>query len=222
MLRQAPPLPFLPEEWHGREVLVFAVCYVGDAAEGDKALAELRALGRPIADVIGPTPFAGWQQAFDPLLTPGARNYWKSHDFNDARRRRPSTCSTTRSAPCPTRNARSSSAHLGGAMARVAPDATAFPQRSAHFTMNVHTRWDDPAEDAACVAWARALFDAAAPHALGSVYVNFVPDDERDRLAAPTATNFGRLAQIKARYDPENLFRLNHNIAPATVDYAVH
>ena len=106
-------------------------------------------------------------------------------------------------------------------MARVASDATAFPQRSAHFTMNVHTRWDDPAEDAACLAWARGLFDAAAPHALGSVYVNFVPDDEGDRLGGAYGGNLGRLARIKARYDPENRFRLNHNIEPAPVEQAV-
>ena len=83
VMRKAPPLPFLPTEWHGREVLVFAACYAGDMAEGEMAMARLRALGNPIADVISPHPFTGWQAAFDPLLTPGARNYWKSHDFID-------------------------------------------------------------------------------------------------------------------------------------------
>jgi FAD/FMN-containing dehydrogenase len=106
-------------------------------------------------------------------------------------------------------------------MARVAPDATAFPQRAAHVTMNVHTRWDDPSEDAACIAWARTLFEAAAPHALGTVYVNFVPDDERDRLAGAYGGNLERLARLKARYDPDNRFRLNHNIEPAPVEQAV-
>ena len=72
VMRKAPPLPFLPEEWHGKEVLVFAVCYVGDPGQADQAIAPIRALGEPIADVIGPCPYAGWQQAFDPLLTEGA------------------------------------------------------------------------------------------------------------------------------------------------------
>ena len=81
VLRKAPPLPFLPEEWHGKEVMVLALCYAGDMAAGEKAVAPLRALGEPIADVVSPHPFVGWQAAFDPLLTPGARNYWKSHDF---------------------------------------------------------------------------------------------------------------------------------------------
>ncbi len=83
VMRKAPPLPFLPTEWHGREVLVLAMCYAGDLAHGEKATAALRGLGKPIADVVGPAPFAGWQQAFDPLLAPGARNYWKSHDLTE-------------------------------------------------------------------------------------------------------------------------------------------
>ena len=80
-MRKAPPLPFLPEEWHGKEVLILAMCWVGDMAAGEKAMAELRGLGNPIVDVVSPHPFAGWQTAFDPLLTAGARNYWKTHDF---------------------------------------------------------------------------------------------------------------------------------------------
>ena len=71
MLRQAPPLPFLPEEWHGREVLVLAVCYIEPTPEGDRILAELRGLGKPIADVIGPTPFAGWQHGLRPAADAG-------------------------------------------------------------------------------------------------------------------------------------------------------
>ena len=216
VMRKAPPLPFLPEEWHGREILIFAACYVGPMAEGEAALAELRALGRPIADVIGPTPFADWQAAFDPLLTPGARNYWKSNDFIEIPEglidRLVGAVDTLPDPQCEV-----FIATLGGAMARVAPDATAFPQRAAHFTMNVHTRWEDPGKDAACIAWARALSEAVAPLAAGSVYINFVPEDETDRLAGAYGGNLARLRAIKARYDPENRFRLNHNIRPAAL-----
>src|SRR5208283_6102064 len=78
VMRKAPPLPFIPAEWHGREVLILAMCFIGDTG-GEKALAPLRALGKPIAEYVGPGPFVAWQAAFDGLLTPGARNYWKSH-----------------------------------------------------------------------------------------------------------------------------------------------
>jgi len=216
VMRKAPPLPFLPEEWHGREVLIFALCYCGNMAEGEKAVAELRALDDPIADVVGPHPFTGWQAAFDPLLEPGARNYWKSHDFEtlsdgaievllEAIGRLPGPeCEVF-------------IAHVGGAMSRVAADATAYPQRKSHFIMNVHTRWREPADDERCIAWARELFDAAAPHATGSVYVNFMPADEADRVREGAyGANYARLARAKAKYDAGNLFRMNHNIVPVS------
>ncbi|MBI6630451.1 FAD-binding oxidoreductase [Pontibaca salina] len=215
VMRKAPPLPFIPEDWHGREVMIFAVCYCGDMAEGEKAVADLRALGQPLADVIGPHPYTGWQMAFDPLLTPGMRNYWKSQDFLDL------TEETIGHLVDAARNLPDDQTeivlpHLGGAMARVAPAATAFPQRKSHFTLNLHTRWEDPAKDAACIAWARALSDRVASQSAGSVYVNFMPEDDAARIGGAYGNNMDRLRQVKARYDPGNLFRVNHNISPAT------
>ena len=214
VMRKAPPLPFLPAAWHGKEVLIFAACYCGDTKEGEKALAGLRSLGKPIADVISPHPFTGWQAAFDPLLTPGARNYWKSHDFNDLP---DEAIEVILNAiwKLPTPECEIFIAHVGGAMSRVAAEATAWPNRKAHFIMNVHTRWREQAQDAACIEWARQLFDATARFALGSVYVNFMPDDEGGRVEKAYGANYRRLAQIKRRYDPDNLFRMNQNIRPA-------
>ena len=181
VMRKAPPLPFLPTEWHGKEVLIFAACYSGDIKEGEKAVQPLRALGKPIADVISPHPFTGWEAAFDPLLTPGARNYWKSHDFTDLSDPAiKAILEAVRSLPSP--ECEVFIAHVGGAMARVPANATAWPNRNAHFIMNAHTRWREQAQDKACIAWARQLFDATAPYASGSVYINFMPDDENDRV----------------------------------------
>jgi hypothetical protein len=104
-------------------------------------------------------------------------------------------------------------AHLGAQISRVASDATAFARRSVEFLVNVHTRWREPTQDRTCIAWARTLFDALVPHATGSVYVNFMSDDEGDRVRGAYGANYARLAAIKRRYDPENVFRLNQNIA---------
>ena len=135
----------------------------GDMKEGEKALEELRGLGQPIADVIGPHPYAGWQQAFDPLLTPGARNYWKSNDFLQLTDEViDSALAAVTALPDP--QSEIFIAHLAGAMTRVDPAATPFPQRARHFVMNVHTRWSDAAKDKSCIAWARDLFDRTAPH----------------------------------------------------------
>jgi FAD/FMN-containing dehydrogenase len=214
VLRKAPPLPFLPAEWHGREVLVFAMCYSGDIKEGEKAMAGLRGFGKPIADVVGPHPFAGWQSAFDQLLTPGARNYWKSHDFAQLSDETIEILiDAVRQLPGP--ECEIFIFHVGGAAGRVAPDATAFSQRNAHFGMNVHTRWREASMDKKCIAWAKKLFDAAAPFAIGTAYVNFMPGDEGERVEKAYGTSYSRLAQVKRRYDPSNLFRMNQNIRPA-------
>jgi FAD/FMN-containing dehydrogenase len=214
VLRKAPPLPFLPEDWHGKEVMVLALCYVGDMAAGEEAVAPLRALGKPIADVVSPHPFVGWQAAFDPLLTPGARNYWKSHDFTQLSDAAVEAI-VEYTGKLPTPECEIFVAHLGGAVNRVAWDATAYPHRDAEFVLNVHTRWQEPAQDAECVRWARDFFDKTAPHATGGVYVNFMPEDETDRTMGAYGANYERLAAIKAKYDPSNMFRLNQNIRPA-------
>ena len=214
VMRKAPPFPFLPPEWHGREILALALCYCGEASEGARTVAELRSLGKPIADVVSPHPFTGWQAAFDPLLTPGARNYWKTHNFLElADGAIEAVLAAMRRLPGP--ECEAFIAHLGGAMSRVPLDATAYPIRQPHFVMNVHTRWREKAQDEAAIKWARELFEAAAPFAAGSAYVNFMPADEGGRVAEAYGTNYRRLAQVKERYDPENLFRINQNIRPA-------
>ncbi|RUV89642.1 FAD-binding oxidoreductase [Mesorhizobium sp. M1A.F.Ca.IN.020.32.1.1] len=213
VMRQAPPLPFLPAEWHGKEVLVLAMCYCGDIEAGEKATQKLRAIGTPIADVVGPNPFTGWQQAFDPLLAPGARNYWKSHDFTELSDSA-IEITTTAISSLPGPECEIFFGHVGGVAGRVPADATAFPQRSSHFVMNVHARWREPAMDKACIEWARDIYEASKPHAAGTAYVNFMPEDEIDRVEAAYGGNYGRLLEIKQRYDPQNLFRMNQNLRP--------
>lgn len=211
--RKAPPLPFLPEEVHGTEVIVFAALYAGDMSDGEAALAPLRAIGDPIADVIGPHPFAGWQQAFDPLLTPGARNYWKSHDFSSITDEvLQITLDAVASLPGP--QFEIFIAQLGGAISRVPVEATAYTARNDPYLINVHGRWDDPAEDEASVAWTRKLFQDLAPHATGNVYVNFMPQDEGDRIKGAYGPNYARLVELKNKWDPHNVFRMNQNIRP--------
>lgn len=216
VFRQAPPLPFLPAEWHGREVAVIAFAYSADIASGERAIEPLRNWGTPIGEHVGPMPLVAWQQAFDPLLTPGARNYWKSHDFRSVSDGLIDAI-VTAIGKLPGPQNEIFLGQLGGAAARVAPDAMAFNRRDAEFVVNVHARWGDPADDDRSIAWARAFFDAMTPLAMGSVYVNFMPEDEKDRVPAAFGKNYARLATIKAKYDPTNLFRMNLNIQPASV-----
>jgi FAD/FMN-containing dehydrogenase len=214
VLRKAPPLPFLPEAVHGREVVVFAFMHSGDLAEGERLIEPVRHFGDPYGEHIGPSPYAGWQQGFDPLLTPGARNYWKSHNFAELSDEAIDTViEYTGKLPSP--QCEIFIALLGGAANRVAADATAYAHRNAEFVMNVHGRWDEPAQDGQCVSWSRDFFEAAKPYAMGGVYVNFMTEEETDRIGAAYGPNYERLARIKRKYDPGNVFHLNQNIRPA-------
>lgn len=214
VVRKAPPLPFLPEDVHGRLILIMPVFVAGDLESAEKLVAPLRAVGQPIADVIGPHPYAGWQQAFDPLLTPGARNYWKSHNFATLEDGALDTI-LDYAERLPSDQSEIFVGRMGGAAARKPVDATAYPHRDAEYVMNVHTRWEAPGEDEHCVGWAREFFDTMAQYATGGVYVNFMPADETERVKAAFGPNYDRLARLKRRYDPDNFFRQNQNIAPA-------
>jgi FAD/FMN-containing dehydrogenase len=215
VLRHAPPLPFLPEEIHGEMVVVFAFVHSGDPAEGERLVKPLREWGSPAGEHVGVMPFAAFQQAFDPLLTPGARNYWKSHNFSELTDAGLDLV-LEYAGRLPSAESEIFLAHVGGASNRVAADATAYPHRDTEYVMNVHTRWQDAERDAACVGWAREFWDATAAEAEAGVYVNFVSEAKDEaQVRASYGGNYERLAAIKRTYDPENLFRTNLNVRPA-------
>jgi FAD/FMN-containing dehydrogenase len=214
VMRKAPPLPFLPSDVHGTDILALAAFSALPADQVMPAIAPLRGFGQVLGEHLGPVPYTAWQKAFDPLLAPGARNYWKSHNFrtlsDDA-----VDIVVRYAGNLPSSQTEIFLGLLGGQANRPAPDATAYPHRDVLFAMNVHGRWDDPADDERCVAWSRDFFKAAAPYAAGSVYINFLTQDEgASRIHEAYAGNYDRLARIKRQYDPQNLFHHNHNIAP--------
>jgi FAD/FMN-containing dehydrogenase len=214
VLRAAPPLPFLPEEVHGTKVVVLAFVYAGDPADGERELEPMRAYGNPHGEHIGVMPFAEFQQAFDPLLTPGSRNYWKSHNFAGIEDGLIDTL-LEYTATLPSPQSEIFIAQVGGEAARIPAESAAYPHRDAAFVMNVHTRWEDAADDARCVSWAREFFDATAAYSTGGVYLNFVSEaEDAARVTAAYGANYEKLRQVKAKYDPENVFRTNLNVRP--------
>ncbi|WP_440006790.1 FAD-binding oxidoreductase [Halomicrococcus sp. SG-WS-1] len=212
ILRKAPPLPFLPEDVHGVGVVIVVAFYAGDVEAGEEVLAPVREYGDPIADAVAPHRYAEFQQSFDPLLTEGARNYWKSHNFGELSDEAIDTA-VEFAADLPSSLSEIFFGQVGGAMARVPADATAYPHRDAEYVMNVHTRWEDPEDDERCIAWAREFFDAMAPYASGGVYVNFISEREGEENLA-YGDNYDRLVEIKNEYDPTNLFHVNQNVEP--------
>ena len=214
ILRLAPPLPFLPEKVHGTGMVALALIYAGDPTEGEPLIAPLRKFGTPLGEHVGVQPYAAWQQAFDPLLTPGARNYWKSHNFSELKDGLLDVA-IDYAGKLPSPQCEIFFGAIGGATMRPAPNAMAYAHRDARYVMNVHGRWDNAADDARCIGWARDYFKASAPYASGGVYVNFLTADEGDRVRSAYGPNYDRLAQVKRTYDPGNLFRVNQNIEPA-------
>jgi len=214
VLRNAPPLPFLPAEVHGTGVVVLVFCYIGAPERGSALVEPLSGFGSVLGAHTAMQPFSAWQQVLDPLLTPGARNYWKSHNFAslddglfDV------VIAAASSLPDP--QCEVLIAALGGEVSRRPVESAAYAHRDAEFVMNVHGRWSEANVDEKGIRWARDLFQAAAPYSTGGVYVNFLTQDEHERVRAAYGSNYERLAEVKRRYDPENVFCMNHNIRPA-------
>lgn len=211
--RKAPPLPFLPEEVHGKEIVALAIFYAGDPAEGEKLIEPVREFGDSLGEHIGVQPFTDWQQAFDPLLTPGARNYWKSHNFLSLGEGVIDTI-IDYAGKLPSAQTEIFIGMLGGQVSRVEPDAMAYSSRDVQYVMNVHCRWESPTEDETCIAWAREFFNKSKPFASAGAYINFMTQDEAERVEFAYGTAYDRLVDLKKKYDPTNFFRMNQNIRP--------
>jgi FAD/FMN-containing dehydrogenase len=208
----APPLPFLPEAVRGTKVLFVAPFYAGNLQDGEEILRPLREYGEPIADAVAAMPYVAAQRAIDDLYAKGSRNYWKSHNFTELSDAALDTIvEYARMLPTPQSDILIS--HLGGVINDVAAEKTAYPHRDIAFVVTPGGRWEDPAQDDAPIAWVRECFKALAVHATGLSYVNFIAEGAgREREAF--GPNYDRLVELKNKYDPTNLFRLNQNITP--------
>ena len=211
--RKAPPLPFLPAEVHGKQVVVLAVFYAGDPAEGEKLIEPLRGFGKAHGEYIAVQPYTSWQQTFDPLLTRGARNYWKSHNFSRLSDGAIDTI-VEYAGKLPSPQCEIFIGTIGGQTTRVAPDAMAYSNRDANYVLNFHGRWELADDDERCIAWAREFFARSKPFASGGAYINFLTQEETDRIRFAYGASYKRLVEIKRKYDPTNHFRMNQNIKP--------
>src|SRR4051794_8834461 len=212
-LTTAPPAPFLPESVHGKPVAAVVAGHAGDAADGRKMIEPLRELGNPVADLIDVIPYTAMQTLLDPLWERGAHNYFRS-SFVDELDDGAVAALADRFAAKPTPNSEIHIQHLGGAVARVGEDETAFGNRSAQYVLNVVARTPGAEGFDDSVAWARGTVEALAPVSRDAAYVNFMGDAGDSRLRASYGdAKYERLVALKRRYDPSNLFRLNQIIA---------
>ncbi len=212
-----PPLPGIPENLHWRPAIAVACCYAGAVEEGERAVGELRRFGTPLVDLVGLKPYVAHQGAIDETVPHGWHYYWKATSLtglSDAVISVVADHAYTASSP------RSYAVifHVGGAVARVPDDATAYAGRDVAHNMVIEGVWlpeESGKHAAAETAWARGFLDALDPHRTG-VYVNFLDsDDDTSRVREAYGDRiYRRLAEVKARYDPDNAFHHNKNIPP--------
>jgi hypothetical protein len=214
----APALPVIPGDLHWRPVVMIGTCYAGSIEEGEQVLRPLRAFRTPLLDLVGPTPYVGFQSALDSTVRHGWNYYWKSthlpalsDDLIDVIAGHAFASSSPRSYVA--------MFHLQGAVSRLAPGATAFGNRQASHAMTLDGVWR-PGENFGerDTAWARSFFAALGRFREG-VYVNFLGgDEEPDRVReAYGAAIYERLVDVKTTYDPDNVFHHNQNIRPKVV-----
>ncbi len=214
-LSVAPPVPFLPQDVHGKPIVMVGACYAGAPEDGIEVVRPLKEFGNPIVDLLEPKLYTALQSMFDPSVPHGWHRYWKSVELplltDDAIDTlvEHASAQTSPKSYCIV-------FQLGGALARAGEDETAFSQRDAGHNVNINAVWtDDDAESERHVAWARDFFSAMQPHAGGRVYLNFLGDEGAERVRhAYGDRQYGRLVDLKRTYDPTNFFRRNQNIAP--------
>ena len=219
LLFSAPPVPFLPAEMHGTPVAAIPVCYAGPIEVGEQVLQPIREFGPPLADLIQPMPYSVAQTSADTLWPPGHHNYWKSSYLKDLSDEAIETI-VAQFATVPSPQTVVVIDHNGGgAISRVGQDETAFAHREWTYNFLISSEWANPADSEENIRWTREFWEAMQPFVANAVYVNFTSDEGEDVVrAAYAAKTHERLVAVKNKYDPTNLFRINHNIKPNMVE----
>jgi FAD/FMN-containing dehydrogenase len=214
-----PANPELPEAIHDRPVIIVGGVHTGDVEAGLSEIQPLRELGTVLFDMSGPTPFVGVQTGFDPLFPRDTlRAYWKSQYLDELSDEAIDTIAAKaqdRPAPLTLVN----TFHMGGAIAGVGEEDTAFHTRKSPYMVSIDGMWTEAGDDEANVAWVRSAWSDVAEHGTGEVYLNFTGlADEAPQAGVDSAfgRNLARLAEVKAKYDPDNFFRINNNVVPAS------
>jgi hypothetical protein len=213
----APPEPFVPPEMHFKPIVGIVICWTGTMEEGERAVAPIREVAQPVMDMVGPMPYTALQGMLDKGGPHGTRGYMKA-EFLPALSDEAIEQLVRHGSSRPGPMCQLLLEPMGGAVARLDPDATALGRRDAPWCYHALSMWmdPDPATADAHVAWATALAEDLAPHTTSGVYLNFTSDTGEDRVRSTFGPEkYARLVALKDTYDPANMFRLNHNIKPS-------
>lgn len=214
-LRKAPPAPWIDKSAHGQSVVVMFVCHTGPVEEGERWAAQLKSLGSPVGDVLQRRPYLTQQSLIDATQPHGRRYYWKS-EYLPGHEPEMLEQAIAHAERIVSPHSAIVIFPLDGALNRLPEAHSAVGNRKTASVINITASWEKPADDAANIDWARTTWQAMRRFSTGGTYVNFLTDEEPDeRVRAAYGANYARLAEIKRRWDPENFFRRNKNVAPA-------
>jgi FAD/FMN-containing dehydrogenase len=198
----------------GTKLAAMVTCHCGSLADGEKAMRPLKEFQSPVVDALGPMPYCQLNGMLDAAYPKGALNYWKSSFLSQLSDEAINTMIDC-FAQCPTPMGQLLLEHFHGAATRVGVSDTAFPHRSEGYNFLVLCEWMEQARNDRCIAWARETYARMEPFMASGRYVNYLADDETgEQVAAAYGSNYRRLQQLKAKYDPENFFRMNQNVRP--------
>lgn len=208
MFLTVPPVDDFPEAHHGKTAVALIACHSGPVDKGLKQLEPLRSHGSPILEVVQPIAYTVLQQSFNEVTPDGARYYWKSQYLAGLSDSAIATLAG-RIDPLPGEFTGIAIEGMGGAIGRIDPAATAFPHRNVSFNLGIWAGWSVPADDEKIIAWTRDLHETMAPYSTGGMYANYLDHDDQDKMKAVFGDNHERLQRIKAKYDPDGLFRVD-------------
>jgi len=208
-----PPAPLFPEQFHMQKMCALVWCYTGPLDQAEERFKQIRAFRAPAIDFAGPIPWPVLQSLFDPIYPAGLQWYWKADFFNELNDKT-IDLHMKYGAQLPTMHSTMHIYPINGAAGRVGKNDTAFSFRDAKFAEVIVGVDPDPANNDRMIAWARDYWTALHPYSAGGSYVNMIMDEGQDTVKAAYRDNYARLAQIKAAYDPGNLFHMNQNIKP--------
>ena len=208
-LRPAPPAPWIAKEHHGKPIVALILCHSGSLADGERAVAAIKSLGKPIGDIVQPRPYVTQQNLLDATQPKGRRYYWKS-EFLPRLEPELLACVIEHAGRIRSPHSAMVLFPVGGVLDRLPQDHSAVGNRDANTVVNITASWESASEDAEHVAWARAAWEDARRFSTGGTYVNFLTEEETgERIEAAYGANLARLRDVKKTWDPENRFRMN-------------
>jgi hypothetical protein len=215
IVRLAPPAPWLPKEWHGKLIVAILACYSGKPEDGEKIVSPIKSFGKPIGDMLVRRPYVQMQSLLDATQPKGRRYYWKS-EYLSSIESELCTKIIKNASQIPSPHSAIILFQIEGALNQLDENYSPVGNRNAHYVLNISGSWDSAEKDLLNIDWAKSTWNDLKEFSTGGTYINFLTEDEGpERNENALGSSLKRLAEVKKKWDPDNMFCTNRNIKPA-------